>query len=133
MRLSTQDQILLDGAAGEVKRQAMDALVQLGEAFDAEDMVDIGYAHVHAGMAMYLGDVELIEELAERGARMSVPTSTNIANADMENWRATGAPESLVRLQKRAETAHQSMGTGGCVTCTPDWAGHGATWSTQMA
>ena len=133
MRLSSQDQTLLDGADGDVKRQAMEALVQLGEAFDAEDMVDIGYAHVHAGMAMYLGDVELIEELAERGARMSVPASTNIANVDMENWQETGAPESLVRLQKRAETAHQAMGTGGCFTCTPYWAGHWPTWNTHMA
>ncbi|NQW08930.1 MAG: aconitase X catalytic domain-containing protein [Alphaproteobacteria bacterium] len=133
MRLSARDKALLDGADGDVNRQAMDALVQLGEAFDAEDMVDIGYAHVHAGMAMYLGDVELMEELAERGARMSVPASTNIANADMENWQATKAPESLVRLQKRAETAHLSMGTGGCFTCTPYWAGHWPTWNTHMA
>ncbi|MDA0340303.1 MAG: aconitase X [Proteobacteria bacterium] len=115
MRLSDQDKAVLDGAKGDVDRQAMEALVQLGEAFDAEDMVDIGYAHVHAGMAMYLGDVELMEELAERGARMAVPASTNIANADMENWQATRAPESLVRLQKRAETAHNTMGTGGCL------------------
>lgn len=38
MRLSSQDQKLLDGADGDVKRQAMEALVQLGEAFDAEAM-----------------------------------------------------------------------------------------------
>jgi cis-L-3-hydroxyproline dehydratase len=133
MRLSDLDKAMLDGAKGDANREAMAALIQLGEAFDAEDMVDIGYAHVHAGMAMYLGDVELMEELAARGARMAVPSSTNIANADMENWEATRAPESLVRLQKRAETAHQSMGTGGCFTCTPYWAGHWPTWNTHMA
>ena len=106
---------MLDGSHGDTTREAMEGLVQLGEAFDAEDMVDIGYAHVHAGMAMYLGDVELMEDLARRGARMTVPASTNIANADMEEWRETRAPESLVRLQKRAETAHRTMGTGGCL------------------
>jgi cis-L-3-hydroxyproline dehydratase len=133
MRLSDRDKAMLDGADGVTNQEAMAALVQLGEAFDAEDMVDIGYAHVHAGMAMYLGDVELMEGLAERGARMAVPASTNIANADMDQWEATRAPESLVRLQKRAETAHQSMGTGGCFTCTPYWAGHWPTWNTHMA
>lgn len=133
MRLTDLDKAMLDGAEGEANREAMVALVQLGEAFGAEDMVDIGYAHVHAGMAMYLGDVELMEGLAERGARMSVPSSTNIANADMEQWEAMRAPEGLVRLQKRAETAHQSMGTGGCFTCTPYWAGHWPTWNTHMA
>ena len=99
MRLAARDEALLDGAGGDVAREAMDALVQLGEAFGAEDMVDIGYAHVHAGMAMYLGDVELMEDLARRGARMSVPASSNIANADMQAWPATGAPEKLARLQ----------------------------------
>ncbi len=133
MRLSKRDQAMLDGAEGDANREAMAALVQLGEAFDAEDMVDIGYAHVHAGMAMYLGDVELMEDLAARGAKMAVPASTNIANADMEEWKATRAPESLVRLQRRAEGAHRSMGTGGCFTCTPYWAGHWPTWNTHMA
>ncbi|MGI9424785.1 MAG: aconitase X, partial [Hyphomicrobiaceae bacterium] len=132
MRLSDRDKAMLDGDEGNVAREAMEALVQLGEAFDAEDMVDIGYAHVHAGMAMYLGDVELIEDLAERGARMSVPASSNIANADMTAWKATGAPENLVRLQQRAEIAHRSMGCSPCFTCTPYWAGHWPTWNMHM-
>ncbi len=132
MRLSDRDRAMLDGSDGPVARESMEALVQLGEAFDAEDMVDIGYAHVHAGMAMYLGDVELMEGLAARGARMAVPSSSNIANADMAGWQATGAPEKLVRLQQRAETAHRAMGSSPCFTCTPYWAGHWPTWNTHM-
>lgn len=132
MQLSDQDQALLDGSQGDVARESMEALVQLGEAFHAEDMVDIGYAHVHAGMALYMGDVELMEDLAERGARMAVPSSSNIANADMQAWQATGAPEKLVRLQQRAEGAHKTMGCSTCFTCTPYWAGHWPTWNTHM-
>lgn len=132
MKLSDQDRAMIDGEHGAGKQIAMKGLVQLGEAFDAEDLVDIGYAHVHAGMAMYLGDVELIEELAALGARMAVPASSNVANADMENWKATGAPERLVRLQQRAEGAHKSMGTSCSFTCTPYWAGHWPTWNTHM-
>ena len=132
MQLTSKDKALLDGVKGEVLQQAMEALVQLGEAFDAKDMVDIGYAHVHAGMALYKGDVELIEELDSLGAKMKVPSSTNIANADMGSWKQTNAPENLVRLQKRAELAHESMGTGRCFTCTPYWAGHWPTWNTHM-
>ena len=80
----------------------------------------------------YKGDVELIEELASLGAKMKVPSSTNIANVDMGSWKQTNAPEKLVLLQKRAEVAHESMGTGGCFTCTPYWAGHWPTWNTHM-
>ena len=67
----------------------------LGRAFGAPRMVEIGYAHIHAGMALYLEDVELMEDLAAIDARMAVPASVNIANADVENWKLTGAPEKL--------------------------------------
>ena len=133
MKLSDRDQAMLDGAHGEAKRIAMDGLIQLGEAFGAADLVDIGYAHIHAGMAMYLHDVELMEDLAAQGAQMAVPVSSNIANADMENWRQTRAPETLVQLQRRAENAHRSMGSSCSFTCTPYWAGHWPTWNTHMS
>ena len=133
MKLSDRDLALLDGADGGAARQAMEALVQLGEAYDAPDMVDIGYAHVHAGMALYKGDVELIEATAGQGAKMAVPVSTNIANADMGNWQTTGAPDALGQLQKRAEAAHRLMGSATSFTCTPYWAGHWPTWNMHIA
>jgi predicted aconitase len=120
MQLSDQDQAMLSGEQGDAKRIALEGLVQLGEAFGAEDMVDIGYAHIHAGMALYLHDVQLMEDLAAKGAKMAVPASSNIANADMQNWRQTGAPENLVQLQRRAESAHRRMGSSCSFTCTQD-------------
>jgi predicted aconitase len=110
----------------------MQGLVQLGRAFGAPRMVEIGYAHNHAGMALYLEDVELMEELADLGAAMAVPASVNIANADTVNWRQTGAPEKLARLQQRAAGAHHKMGSACTFTCTPYWAGHWPTWNTHM-
>ncbi len=133
MYLTDQDKALLDGAEGEAAAIAMAALVELGRAFDAADMVDIGYAHVHPGMALYKGDVELIESLSKSGARMRVPASTNIINADVGNWMQTGAPDTLAALQKRSEAAHRKMGSSGCFTCTPYWAGHWPTWNMHIA
>jgi cis-L-3-hydroxyproline dehydratase len=133
MQLSDRDKALLDGAEGQAPRQAMAALVELGRAFDAPDMVDIGYAHVHPGMALYKGDVELVAGLAESRAKMAVPASTNIINADLGNWQETGAPASLAALQKRVEAAHRAMGSAGCFTCTPYWAGHWPTWNMHIA
>lgn len=132
MKLKNDEQAMLDGAQGEARRIAMAGLVQLGEAFGALDMVEIGYAHIHAGMALYLHDVELMEELADLGASMAVPASANIANADMRNGHLTGAPESLIRLQRRAEAAHHRLGSACTFTCTPYWAGHWPTWNTHM-
>jgi hypothetical protein len=133
MRLSPLDEEMLAGRLGPAKERAMQGLLRLGEAYGAADMVDIGYAHIHAGMALYWRDVELMEELAGMGATMAVPASANIANADTVGWRQTGAPEALARLQQRAGAAHRAMGSDACFTCTPYWAGHWPTWNTHMA
>jgi predicted aconitase len=132
MDLTRQEIDMLEGREGPAKQRALKGLVQLGRAYGAPRLVEIGYAHIHPGMALYLEDVELIEELAELDAKMAVPASTNITNADMVNWRQTGAPESLVKLQRRARDAHQKMGSDCAFTCTPYWAGHWPTWNMHM-
>ena len=115
---------MYEGTRGEALQRAMEGLVQLGEAFDAEDMVQIGYAHVHPGMAMYAQDVELMEDLVTLGAKVVVPTSANVTNVDTENWKLTGAPEKLARLHMRGVSAHTELGCVSAMTCTPYWAGH---------
>lgn len=133
MKLSDSDKAMLTGKKDDMKSVAMEGLIQLGKAFGAEDMVDIGYAHIHPGMAMYLEDVELMEEWASKGAKVVVPATTNIINADMKNWHQTEAPEKLAKLQQRAQIAHMQMGSVCCFTCTPYWAGHRPTWNMHIA
>ncbi len=132
MRLTYEDLEMLDGKQGEARRRAMEGLVQLGAAFGAEDLVSIGYAHVHPGMAMYAQDVELLEELVDLGGQVVVPTTANVTNVDTENWRQTGAPESLARLHMRGVRAHKALGCVSAMTCTPYWAGHWPTWNMHM-
>ncbi len=105
MNLSDEERAMLDGRHGEALRRSTEGLVQLGEAFGAEDMVRIGYAHVHPGMALYAQNVELLEELVRLGAKVSVPTSANVTNVDSDNWKLTGAPEKLVRVHRRGVRA----------------------------
>jgi predicted aconitase len=132
MQLSRYEEEMLSGRHGPAKQRAMEGLAQLGRAYGAARMVEIGYAHIHAGMALYLEDIQLMEQLADLDAHMAVPASSNIANADMLNWQQTGAPESLVKLQKRAIGAHNRMGSACSFTCTPYWAGHWPTWNMHM-
>jgi cis-L-3-hydroxyproline dehydratase len=132
MQLTREEQEMLDGAQGPAKQIAMKGLIQLGDAFDARKMVPIGYAHIYAGLPMYVHDLELIEDLVEMGAKVAVPSTINIANADIENWRATKAPESLVRLQASTQAAHSKMGSCCTYTCTPYWAGHWPAWNMHM-
>jgi predicted aconitase len=132
MKLTREEQEMLDGKRGEAPRVAMEGLVQLGEAFGAEDMVPIEYAHIHPGMAMYAKDVELMEELVRMGAKMAVPASANVMNVDTDNWQITGAPERLARLHQRGVDTHAKLGCASAMTCTPYWAGHWPTWNMHM-
>jgi len=132
MELTRVEEEMLSGREGPMKQRAMEGLVQLGRAYGAARMVEIGYAHIHPGMALYLKDVELMEELADLGATMAVPASANVTNVDMLNPHLSGAPENLVRLQRRAIGAHKKMGSAPAFTCTPYWAGHWPTWNMHM-
>lgn len=58
MRLTCREKNLLSGKEGPVKALAMSHLVKLGEAFDAEEMVDITYAHMSSGSALRSGDID---------------------------------------------------------------------------
>ena len=42
MILTERERAMLDGAEGPIVAEALDYIVQLGEAFDAERLVDIG-------------------------------------------------------------------------------------------
>ena len=75
MELTRAEEAMLAGRDGPAKRRAMEGLVQLGRAFGAPRMVEIGYAHIHAGMALYLEDVELMEDVAHADAHVMQPGS----------------------------------------------------------
>ena len=77
MHLTDDEKSMLDGNEGKTVQYAMECLVQLGEAFDAEKMVEISYAHVHTGMGIYKGDVERVEQLADGKTKVKVPSSTH--------------------------------------------------------
>jgi len=78
MKLTDQELRLLDGKEGEIKALAMSYLVKLGNAFDGEEMVDIAYAHMSSGSALREGEIEYLQELADKGATVVVPTSSEV-------------------------------------------------------
>ena len=46
MQLSDRDVMMLDGGAGQAAQEAMKHLVKLGEAFEADEMVDVDSVHL---------------------------------------------------------------------------------------
>ena len=123
MRLTDQEKAMLEGREGPVVAEAIDYLIQLGEAFQAERLVDIVYCHYPAEMGIYAGQVEELVEYAKRGGRVRVPSTSTTLCADLEKPWITGIPKKLADIQAQVEGAHRSMGVMETYTCTPQQLG----------
>jgi predicted aconitase len=66
---------MLKGEYGEGTQNAMELLVAMGEAFDAERMIPVTRAH--AASSGQEGDLYFVEMLARGGAFCKIPTTTN--------------------------------------------------------
>ena len=75
MYLTREEKRILDGELGEGTQKALELLVAIGDAYDAEKMIPISRAH--AASSGQEGDLYFVELLASGGARCRVPTSTN--------------------------------------------------------
>lgn len=123
MKLTSEEQEMLKGKYGPVVAEALDYIIQLGEAFDAEKLVDILYCHYPAEMGIYKGNVEEAVAYSKRGGKVRVPTTTSTLCCDLEKPGITGVPGALAGLQSEVETAHRNMGIFETYTCTPQHLG----------
>ncbi len=119
MYLTDNERKMLSGDEGPVVAEAMDYLIQFGEAFDATKLVDISFAVYPSEMAIYEGAVEELTQYAQKGGKVRVSCPTTTLACDLEKPCITGCPEELVKIQTRVEAAHRQMGLLETYTCTP--------------
>jgi predicted aconitase len=75
LHLTNEEERLLKGEYGQGTQKAMELLVAIGEAFDAERMIPVTRAH--AASSGQEGDLYFVEILAKGGALCKIPTTTN--------------------------------------------------------
>ena len=119
MKLTDQEKAMLDGNEGIAAAEALDYLVQFGEAFDAERLVDISFAIYPAEMAIYKGMVEEAVEYSMKGAKVRVPAPSTTIACDLEKPFITDCPLEICKLQSEIVQAHRRMGILETYTCTP--------------
>ncbi|SDO54070.1 aconitase X [Desulforhopalus singaporensis] len=119
MRLTGYEKRMRDGERGAAAAMAMSVIVELAEAVDAPQLVEI--THVHTDSGFYLGDagLEFVEHLVRLGGRVAVPTSMNNTSYDIARGGVYGVPDGLLQKIKRLEQAHLAMGALGSWTCAP--------------
>ncbi len=125
MKLTKEEQEMLDGKHGNAVRKSMRILVSLGEIFGAEKLIPVKSVQISGVSYDNLGDagLEFLEEMARDG-KVKVPTTLNPAGMDMENWKALGIPEDFAEKQIKVIEAFEKMGVRTTCTCTPYFVGN---------
>jgi predicted aconitase len=118
MYLTKEEERILKGECGEGTQKAMELLVAIGDAYDAEKMIRISRAH--AASSGQEGDLYFVELLANGGARCKVPTSTNPVY-DIEYFENffDFIPKDEAEVARRVMEAYKRVGAILSWSCVP--------------
>jgi len=120
MKLTKQEEQMLNGKMGNAVRKSMEILVALGEIYGADRLIDVASVQVAGVSYDNLGDagLEFLADLAKDG-QVKVLTTLNPAGMDLENWKVLGISEDFAKKQAQVIEAFSKMGIVTTCTCTP--------------
>jgi hypothetical protein len=115
--MTREEEKMLRGELGLGTQAAMELLVAIGDAYDAERMIPISRAH--AASSGQEGDLYFVELLANGGAKCRVPTSTNPVY-DIEYFhRLFEVPDDEADVARRVMEAYKKVGAILSWSCLP--------------
>ena len=118
MHLTKDEERILKGESGTGTKNAMEMLVAIGDAYNAEKMVPITKAH--AASSGQEGDLYWAELLADGGAKCQVPTSTNPVY-DLKYFHSMfkDIPKDEAEVARRVMQAYKKLGAIVSWSCVP--------------
>jgi predicted aconitase len=121
MRLTDEERAMLAGAQGRARQWALRHQVEVGEFFDAPDLVPVSQAHIMADTES-LGDegvrwLEGLCALSEDERRVRVPTITDPRGVDFSVYKRLGQTEAMAAIETRTIRAFEAMGVLMTNTC----------------
>jgi hypothetical protein len=118
MYLTKLEERILRGEFGEGTQRALELLVAIGEAYDAEKMIPI--ARAHAASSGQEGDLYFVELLANGGAFCKVPTSTNpVYDVTYFHRKFDSIPKDEAEVARRVMEAYKRVGAILSWSCLP--------------
>jgi cis-L-3-hydroxyproline dehydratase len=117
--LSERDRMMLEGDLGGGAQMAMSILVRMADIYGAETLMDISGAHIDS--TIYIGEagLEYAERLVRLGARVAVPSTSNVSGLDEHQWQQWPVPKDWAEKSHRQMIAYSNMGLVPTWTCAP--------------
>ena len=121
MRLTDEERAMLQGAAGEARRWAIDHQMRVGRYLGAADFVPVSQAHIMADTeSLGVAGVAWLERMAALPfdqCQVRVPTITDPRGTDFAAAARLKQQDWMLALERRAITAFQSLGVLMTDTC----------------
>lgn len=117
MKLTQEQQDMLDGKYGKGTAYAMKIQVAIGESFDAERMVPITRAHV--ALSNQEADLWFAEKLLEAGAKCKIAPTVNPGFCLSFFQDHSMVSKEDADLMQRTHNAYQGLGAVLSYNCTP--------------
>jgi len=115
--LTKEEERICKGELGKGMQEAINLLVAIGDAYDAEKMIPISRAH--AASSGQEGDLYFVELLADGGARCRVPTSTNPVYDIPFFHRLFEIPKFEAEVARKVMEAYRRVGAILSWSCIP--------------
>jgi hypothetical protein len=118
MKLTKEEQAILDGKDGEEKAKLMKILVQFGNAFGAEQLVDLGgapHSNMFIGTEYMRSMIKMLDECAKAGLKSYAPYTVNPRPYDVYNVQNNPKDMTLIyegyKLQWDLDYVHVRLGS----------------------
>lgn len=133
LALSAEERAIAGARDGPGAALALRLVAEAGRLLGAGRLIPIASAHIDGCLYHGDGGTEFAERLLEGGARVSVPSTTNVGALDLlrpGNVRLQGHERAMaLRLMQ----AHEKLGCAPSWTCAPYQAGHRPAAGTDVA
>lgn len=117
--LSKADRAMLAGEDGAAARLCLGIVRDMAAIQGAARLIDIDRAHIDGCIYASPANLTFAEKMADLGANVRVPTTTNAISVDREGWREQGVPESFGNPAAALAEAYLRMGCEPSFTCAP--------------
>jgi hypothetical protein len=86
LHLNDTDRSLLAGERGPGSQMAMRIIVRMAEVYAASELLDTTTTHIDNTIFMGDATLEYAERLADLGATVAVPVTSNVSGVDEHGW-----------------------------------------------